>query len=127
MITRISFRRFAVVVSAALSAAGVCAAQSAGAAAFETSCGVCHALEPTAGKIGPPLTGVFGRKAASVAGYPYSAALKSSNVVWTRTALDAFLMSPAKLIPGTRMMINVPDPASRKDIVDFLADPDGKR
>jgi cytochrome c len=43
---------------------------------------------------------VFGRKAGSVPGYDYSAALKAWNIVWNETALDKWLTDPRRLTVG---------------------------
>jgi cytochrome c len=96
-------------------------AAAPGQAEFEQRCGVCHALQPTPGKLGPPLGGVIGRKAGSAAGYSYSDAMKAAGFVWTPQKVDAFLGGPSKLVPGTRMMIAPPDPQTRQAIVGYLA------
>ncbi len=70
---------------------------------------------------GPSLAGVAGRKAGSVAGYAYSAALKSSGLTWNAATLDRWLTSPQKAVPGTRMpFAGIADPAKRKQVVDYL-------
>ena len=58
---------------------------------FEQRCGMCHSLQQAPGKMGPPLAGVVGRKAASVPGYAYSAAMKGSGITWTADKLDVLL------------------------------------
>ena len=57
---------------------------SAGERQFARKCSVCHTLTPSDGnRAGPTLHGVFGRKAGSLPGYPYSEGLKQSELVWT--------------------------------------------
>ena len=90
-----------------------------GAALFARDCSGCHELEGQ--KIGPPLGHAFGRAAASVPGYPYSAALKASGLVWTAASLDQWLAGPAKMVPGALMSFAVPDAASRRAIIAYLA------
>jgi len=70
---------------------------------------------------GPSLTGVVGRKAASLPDYPYSAGLKASGLTWTAANLDLFVQAPAKLVPGTAMRAVVSDPNDRRDLIDYLA------
>lgn len=90
---------------------------------FKQKCQMCHAITPDgkAGPMAPNLRGVVGRKAAGTGFASYSTALKGSGIVWSRDKLDAFLTAPAKLVPGTRMVIAVPDKGQRAAIVAWLA------
>lgn len=84
-------------------------------------CAACHSVEPGANGIGPSLAGVVGRKAGSLPGFVYSAAMKADGKVWDEATLDAFLTSPAKAIPGTKMTFaGQGDPAKRKAVIDYL-------
>jgi cytochrome c oxidase assembly protein subunit 11 len=87
---------------------------------FQARCAACHAFDTDV--IGPRLGGVYGRKAASVAGYPYSQALKQSGIVWDKETLDHWLAGPTRYVPGAHMPVNVPDPSSRADIIAYLAE-----
>jgi cytochrome c len=41
---------------------------------------------------------------------------------WDRERLDRFLTNPQAYLPGTRMKFaGVPDPAERKELIEFLA------
>jgi cytochrome c oxidase assembly protein Cox11 len=98
----------------------------AGAGLFEAQCAGCHALESN--KIGPALGNVLGREAGSVAGYPYSAALKNAKLIWTRESLDKWLSSPAGFLPGAQMPMRVTDAQMRENIIAYLSSlpkPDG--
>jgi len=84
-------------------------------------CTACHSTEPGKTMFGPNLAGLSGRKAASLPGYAYSAALKASGLVWTAQSLDTWLTSPQKLVPGTKMPFpGIADPVKRKQVVDYL-------
>ncbi len=53
--------------------------------------------------------------------------MKNSNVAWTEETLDAYLLSPATFIPGNGMAAsagNLEDEAQRRDLIDFLTEPD---
>lgn len=67
-------------------------------------CVACHALdEEHAGRAGPHLAGIVGRRAASVPGFAYSDALSSTSIVWSQSALDAWIANPYRFAPGTSM------------------------
>jgi cytochrome c len=83
------------------------------------ACIGCHA--PQRILAGPPHCGLFGRKAGSVAGYPYSDAMRHSEIVWDAGHLNDFLESPLTYLPGTTMgFVGLSDPGDRRDLVAFL-------
>jgi glucose/arabinose dehydrogenase len=91
---------------------------------FRQNCALCHAtgLEPHPGAgQGPILAGVVGRPAGSVPNFGYTKALRSSNLVWDASTLDRFLVGPAAFVPGTAMVVTVPDARDRADLIAFLA------
>jgi cytochrome c len=84
-------------------------------------CSACHSLNPTNNDPGPNLKGVVGRKAASVAGYSYSGAMRRSAIVWDEATLNAFLANPRVVVPRSRMPgSGVPDPQDRSDLIAYL-------
>ena len=67
-------------------------------------CAACHVATKGGGNgLGPNLFGVVGRKAATVANFSYSGALKSSGITWTPDKLKIWVSGPQKLVPGTKM------------------------
>jgi len=82
-------------------------------------CSGCHTVTDQ-NKVGPHLSGVFGRQAGSVEGFRYSTALASNGQVWDDTTLDTFLTSPSKAVPGTMMTVSLPKPQDRADIIAYL-------
>ena len=91
-----------------------------GAMLFQQRCAACHTVTPGArAMLAPNLAGLLNRKAASTA-FNYSAALKASNITWNRANLDRFLTAPGQMVPGTRMVISVSDPAQRAAILNFI-------
>lgn len=87
------------------------------------ACAPCHAL--TAGgpqRAGPHFAGLFGRRAGSVAGYPYSPALREAAVTWDTNTLETLLAEgPERFLPGTRMPLQrVGDAGERAALVDYL-------
>jgi cytochrome c2 len=93
---------------------------AAGQEVYETRCSFCHG-EGGVGGQGPALIGVVGRKAASVANFAYTPALKGAGLTWTPSDLDRFLTNPAALVPGTSMPMSVPDAKERADLIAYLA------
>ena len=94
---------------------------AAGRAAFAT-CAVCHSAEKGRIIVGPPLYGVVGRKAGSVADYTYSPANKNSGITWTPEKLFQYLQGPQRVVPGTKMAFSgIPDAQKRADVIAYLA------
>ena len=110
--------------AAFVSAAGAaCAAPASGdvvrGAQIYSRCFACHALDRD--RTGPRPCGLFGRKAGSVPGFDYSAAMKKSGIVWNEKTLDRFLANPTKTVSGTYMGYDgVKDPAERRDLIAYL-------
>lgn len=88
------------------------------------ACAVCHTLTPDdAGRAGPSLHGLFGRRIATAPGFAYSDALRRLDIVWTPDTLSRlFELGPEAYTPGSRMPDQrIPDPADRAALVAFLA------
>ncbi len=91
---------------------------AAGQAVFKGKCAACHSVD--ADRIGPRLQGVVGRPVASVPTYTYSPALKKLGGTWTPARLDQWLAGTQKVAPGSKMYLQVDDPAQRRLIVAYL-------
>lgn len=76
---------------------------TAGEILFEAECRRCHAVEPTDPSYGPPLINVVGRAAGTYEGYEYSEVLANSGIVWTVTALRAWMENNDGFMPGNKM------------------------
>jgi cytochrome c len=82
-------------------------------------CAACHALDYD--RVGPRHCGVLGRRAGSVPGFGYSAAMKRSKLVWTKENLSRFLTDPLSVVPGTTMTYSgVNDAKERADLIAYL-------
>jgi cytochrome c len=92
----------------------------AGKTAFK-KCALCHTTEAGKNKIGPSLFGVVGRKSASLDGYNYSEAMKKFDHTWDPQTLDAYLVDPRVVVPGTKMIYpGIKDKAERDDVIAYL-------
>lgn len=90
------------------------------------NCLACHDLGPNAGlRVGPDLTGVVGRPAASLEGYAYSESLHKAGqegLVWSKDLLSQYLAAPTRFVPGNKMAyIGLADAAARRDLIAYLA------
>jgi cytochrome c len=94
--------------------------------AVYSRCVACHALSYD--RTGPRHCGLIGRRAGSVAGFPYSDAMKRSSIVWSPTTLDRFLANPLAVVPGTSMgYAGVADARERADLIAYLEHADRTR
>ena len=94
----------------------------AGAQVFQR-CAGCHSAASAAPpKLGPGLYGVVGRKAGSLPGYQYSAAMRSFGQTWTKASLDAFLTAPRAAVPGNKMpFVGLSKAQDRANVIAYLA------
>lgn len=92
-----------------------------GAKAFNF-CAACHSLMPDVNMTGPSLAGVWGRKAGGLESFErYSSALKAADITWNEQTLDAWLRSPAELVPHNRMTVQgIADARNRADLIALL-------
>jgi cytochrome c oxidase assembly protein subunit 11 len=90
----------------------------AGRRLFATSCADCHELDRN--KVGPMLDDVVGRVSGTVAGYPYTAALANTRIIWNAATLDRWLAGPSEMVPGVAMPFRLPDELRRKDVIAYL-------
>lgn len=90
---------------------------------FDRKCRICHTLAPdTARRAGPTLHRLMGRRAGTVEGYPYSAALTGSELVWTPETVDQlFAEGPDHFLPGTKMPLQrMTNARDRADLIEYL-------
>jgi cytochrome c len=88
---------------------------------FQRLCSTCHEERERWNKVGPSLAGLMGRRAGSVSGYEYSAAMREFDIEWDEDALVAFLVDPTITVPDTKMVIEpVDDPDERAALIYYL-------
>ncbi len=86
---------------------------------FDNNCSGCHVLTGQ-GFAGPPLAGVYGRKAGTAPDFMYSDAMKKSGIVWNDTSLRHFLADPSMTVPGTTMTFSLTSPQERDNVIAYL-------
>ncbi len=93
----------------------------AGEAIFKR-CSTCHANDKAAKSgTGPNLWGMLGRKKGAREDYTgYSEALKGKGGEWNFPDLAAFLHNSKEWLPGTKMNINIAEPAELADLLSYL-------
>ena len=98
-------RRLILAAIVLAAAAGSAAAQDAdkGEHVF-AKCKPCHQIgDGAVNMLGPELNGIDGRKAGTVADYPYSDANKDSGIVWNEKTFKQYIKNPKAMVPGTKM------------------------
>src|SRR5262245_60549086 len=95
---------------------------NAGKTFFRAQCALCHSAEPNdnGGAQGPSLNGVLGRAAASNSSFSYTKALQDAHLTWYAATLDRFLASPTTVVPGSAMVIAVPKPSDRENVIAYF-------
>jgi cytochrome c2 len=122
--SKLTLRRLRVVCTFTLVAAAGAARADGDAMRGEKKfeeCASCHSLMEGQNGVGPSLHGLFGRKAADIANFRYSAPMKRSDITWTAKTLDEFIADPQKVVVGNRMPYSgLPDPGDRTDLIAYL-------
>lgn len=92
-----------------------------GAGVFQNRCSDCHAVNGDKVKIGPPLTGLFGRMSGSWPGYAYSDAMLAAGILWGADTLAQYLVDPRAMVPATKMSFNgLKRPGESEDLIAYL-------
>jgi cytochrome c len=85
-------------------------------------CIACHTFQKGGPNlVGPNLYGIVNRPKASIAGFNYTAAMKSKTGNWTIDDLNIYLQNPKAMVPGTAMNFQgIPKGNERADVVAYL-------
>ncbi len=93
----------------------------AGENTFMMKCASCHSLQKDDRRAGPSLYLILGRKAASTHQFPYSRAMRESEIVWDRVSVKQFLKNPRLMVPQNRMAFaGIEDEQEIDALLDFL-------
>ncbi len=92
-------------------------------------CQACHVIEGDQNRVGPHLSGVWGRKAGSVEGFKYSEAMAAKGqegLVWNDETLNAYLENPKGYIPKNKMAFaGLKKPEERAAVIAYLKEKGG--
>lgn len=120
MFTRSACMTSAVLLLCAIALPVTRAAEAPGQQAF-AECAACHSTDGTPG-VGPTLKGIVGRTSGSVAGFPYSSALKRAKLQWTTEQLDKYIANPQAAVPGNTMpYAGMNDANERSALIAYLS------
>ena len=86
--------------------------------AFEKRCTGCHSMDQI--KVGPPLAGIYGRRAGMNPAFPYSDALRKARLTWDSPTLEKWLEDTESVAPGNDMAFRLADAEERRNIVKYL-------
>jgi cytochrome c len=92
-----------------------------GATLFKQQCATCHTTnmsDPV--RQGPTLFKIVGRSAGKADGFHYSAGFAKADFAWDDARLDAYLINPQQMIPGTIMAYRQPKAETRAAIITYL-------
>lgn len=90
---------------------------------FARKCSICHTLSKDGkNRAGPTLHGIFGRRIATLAGYPYSKSLKKMDIVWDENTISKlFELGPHEFTPGSKMPLQkITDTKKRNALIAYL-------
>lgn len=89
-------------------------------------CAGCHTVSPEApAEFGPHLAGIVGRRAGTVAGFPYQEpSLVSQAFVWDEATLDRWLENPHSLAPDICLpFMGLRRAGDRQALIEYLKHP----
>jgi len=94
-----------------------------GRALAQRNCAACHSFNDGGRNgVGPNLYGILGKNHAQTAGFNYSVANRAlAGKLWGYEEMSAFLLAPARAMPGTRMAFaGLASNQQRADVIAYL-------
>jgi glucose/arabinose dehydrogenase/cytochrome c2 len=119
---RVALAISALLGSTLMASSALAADAVAGKTTFRAQCALCHSAEPNdnGGAQGPDLHGLIGRRAASAGQFSYTKPMRDSNLTWDAPTLDRFLASPTTVVPGSAMVVPLPNKDDRDNVIAYF-------
>ena len=115
-------------ISVAISTQAFAGGDAAAGKIVYKKCTACHSADKEQNRVGPHQVGIIGRKAGSVEGFKYSAAMLAKGqegLIWDEAAITAYMKDPKGFVPGNKMAFSgLKDDQQIANLIAYLkADP----
>lgn len=88
---------------------------------YQGRCSNCHSDKAGENSLAPTLSGLFGRKAGGIDGFPYSEKIRMLDLVWQKESFQAWIGSQSLDSPILRMRhLGVSEPGDQQALAAYI-------